>query len=172
MKKALDAWLERVVYARDPKFNQASEQIADVVLPAPPTPEVRPRGQTLDDGKLEILGIGVADRAPLVAGAQASTSTSTSRSKQRTPIAYRFLLVVWPVDAGAGSRPIPRRRPSLARAAADRRWVLPDRPLARRRVHPRPVHGHDPGRLARRPAVGLVAEDAGRESRRDRPGAG
>src|SRR4030095_13073204 len=52
MKTALESWLERVVYARDARFNQANKHVADLVLPTPPKPEVATAGQTLDDGKL------------------------------------------------------------------------------------------------------------------------
>jgi len=97
MKTALDAWLERVLYARDTKFNQASKALADLVLPTPPKPEVVSQGQTLDDGNLEILGVSVAEK-----GAQPTLNARLDlevyfKVKARTQVAYRFLLAAWPV---------------------------------------------------------------------------
>ncbi|HEX5064228.1 MAG TPA: sulfatase-like hydrolase/transferase, partial [Kofleriaceae bacterium] len=101
MKTMLDAWLERVLYARDTKFNQAGKQMADLVLTAAPTPEVVTQGQTLDDGKLEILGVGVADKSPRPAIGSRVDLDVYFKVKERTPIAYRFLLAVWPVTTPA-----------------------------------------------------------------------
>jgi choline-sulfatase len=97
MKSALDGWLERVLYARDPTFNQASKSLAEIVLPGPPTPEVATTGQTLDDGKLEILGISIGDQSPRPGPGSRVDIHVYFRVKQRTPIAYRFLLAAWPV---------------------------------------------------------------------------
>lgn len=101
MKSALDAWLERVVYARDPTFNQASKAILGVVLSAPPSPEVAVSGHTLDGGKLEILGIGVAANSPRPAPGARVDVEVFFRVKERTSIPYRFQLAAWPVTAPA-----------------------------------------------------------------------
>jgi arylsulfatase A-like enzyme len=97
MKAALDGWLERVVYARDPTFNQANERIKDVLLTAEPHPAVATVGQTLDGGKIQIIGIGPGDKTPLRAGAHVDLHVYF-RVNERTQLAYRYLLAIWPVD--------------------------------------------------------------------------
>ena len=97
MKTALDAWLERVVYARDARFNQANEKLADLVLPAPPTPQVPTPNQTLDDGKLSILGIGIDKGVQPSPGAHIEVSVYF-KVTARTQNAYKFLVAVWPVN--------------------------------------------------------------------------
>jgi choline-sulfatase len=101
MKTALDAWLERVVYARDTKFNQAGKQLVEAVLPSAPKPEATTQGQTLDDGKLEILGVSVAQKSPRPGPNTRVELEVYFKVKQRTQIAYRFLLAVWPVTTPA-----------------------------------------------------------------------
>lgn len=122
MKAALDAWLERVVYARDPQFNQASKKIAKVLLPAPPRPEVETRGHTLDGGKLEVLGVGVADGSPRPAPNARVELEVYFAVKERTKIPFRFQLAVWPVTTPAW-RPTdpapPTAQRSGLRATAD-----------------------------------------------------
>lgn len=39
-KQALEDWLERVMYARDERFNQALRKVRDILLPGPPTPQL------------------------------------------------------------------------------------------------------------------------------------
>jgi hypothetical protein len=98
MKTALNEWLERVVYARDATFNQADKKMADLVLPAAPTPEVVAQGQTLDDGKLQILGASVdPGGSPPAPNAHVDINVYF-KVQARTQIAYKFLLAVWPVD--------------------------------------------------------------------------
>jgi choline-sulfatase len=96
MKSALDAWLERVVYARDADFNQANERIKDVLLgTTAPHPQVETSGQTLDSGKLQIIGIGADGK--LAPGAKVDLHVYF-RVNERTSEQYRFLLAMWPVD--------------------------------------------------------------------------
>ncbi|MFT3699726.1 MAG: sulfatase-like hydrolase/transferase [Kofleriaceae bacterium] len=94
MKAALDAWLERVVYSRDANFNQANERIKDLVV-ADAKPAVTAKGQTLDGGKIEILGIDSV--APLKAGQKADLRVYF-RTNERTAKGYKFLLAAWPID--------------------------------------------------------------------------
>ncbi|HEY5923119.1 MAG TPA: sulfatase, partial [Kofleriaceae bacterium] len=101
MKSALDAWLERVVYARDTKFNQTSKAMGEHVLAAPPKPEVVTQGQTLDDGNIEILGVSVAAKSPRPARNTRIELDVFFRVKARTQITYRFLLAIWPVTTPA-----------------------------------------------------------------------
>jgi hypothetical protein len=102
MKAALDGWLERVVYARNPEFNQANERIKDVLLDKPPQLATLPatittHDQTLDSGRLEIIGTGAAANAKLAPGAHVDLHVYF-KVHERTTTAYRFLLAVWPVD--------------------------------------------------------------------------
>ncbi len=98
MKSALQQWLERVVYARDPRFNQNSKLLNEVVLAAAPTPTVVTNGQTIADGGIEVVGIALADNsAPPAPGARIDVNVYF-RVKTRTKVAYRFLLGAWAVD--------------------------------------------------------------------------
>ncbi len=98
MKAALDAWLERVVYARDPRFNQANERIADLVLPAAPAPQLATSGQTLAGGTLQILGAGLAAKSPRPAPGARVEIEVYFKAAARGDVEYRFQLVAWPVD--------------------------------------------------------------------------
>jgi hypothetical protein len=98
MKQALQAWMDRVMYARDPTFNQAYRQLADVVLSAAPTPQVTTSGQTIEG--IEVLGIGVEAGKQLVRGAKVDVHVYFHVTRPTTT-AYRFLLTAWPVDAQA-----------------------------------------------------------------------
>jgi hypothetical protein len=90
--------MDRVMYARDPKFNQAYRQIADVTLAAPPSPQVTTQGQTIDG--IEVLGIGIEPGTALARGAKVDVHVYF-HVRQPTPTAYRFLLSAWPATPGA-----------------------------------------------------------------------
>ncbi|HET7503087.1 MAG TPA: sulfatase [Kofleriaceae bacterium] len=106
MKQALEAWMDRVMYARDPRFNQAFRQISDVVLSAPPAPEVATAGQSIDG--IDVVGIGVDPGKPLAPGGRADVHVYFHVT-QPTATAYRFLLAAWPVDSKAPADPDPAR---------------------------------------------------------------
>jgi arylsulfatase A-like enzyme len=91
MKAALDGWLERVVFARDPEFNQANEKIKDVLLQAPVAPAVA-ADQWLDNGKLHITGISMDGTPPKV------DLQVFFEVKERTQLAYKFQVSAWGVD--------------------------------------------------------------------------
>ena len=147
MKAALDGWLERVVFARDPEFNQANEKIRDVLLATPEAPPVATPGPTLDGGKLAITGIGVTGGA-IAPGAKVDLHVYFS-VKQRTAIAYRFQVAVWSVDLATleADRSGAVQRRALGHAH-HRRRLLPERPLAGRRDRPRAVPREPAGRAA------------------------
>jgi choline-sulfatase len=94
MKAALDGWLERVTYARNPDFNQANDRIKDILLPGPVAPAVATANQTLDGGKLAVVGV----TAPHLAPGSGAAIDVYFRVDQHTNEAYRFGLVAWPVD--------------------------------------------------------------------------
>jgi arylsulfatase A-like enzyme len=91
MRAALNGWLERVVFSRDPKFNQANNKIKDVLLAAPVAPAVA-ADQSLDHGKLGITGISLDGAAPKV------DVQVFFEVKERTQIAYKLQVAIWPVD--------------------------------------------------------------------------
>jgi arylsulfatase A-like enzyme len=95
MKAALDAWLERVTYARNPEFNQANERIKDLLMPAPVTPAVPTVNQAL--GTLSITGIAQADGSKLRPGGKADIHVYF-HVESRTTEAYKLGLAIWPVD--------------------------------------------------------------------------
>ncbi|MEO8699194.1 MAG: sulfatase-like hydrolase/transferase [Kofleriaceae bacterium] len=94
MKRALEQWMARVLYARDPLFNQAYRQISDVILSAAVTPPVASPAHVIDD-KIEILGIGPAANKPWAPGAKADIHVYL-HVRAPAAIPYRFSLVVWP----------------------------------------------------------------------------
>lgn len=116
MKSALESWLERVVYSRDPRFNQASKALNELVLAAPPHVAVAAHGQQLADGKIEVLGVGLGDASPPPAPGARIELEVYFRVKARTPIAYRFLLAAWPIDA-ATWKPTDAAPASMARSS-------------------------------------------------------
>jgi arylsulfatase A-like enzyme len=95
MKQALQAWMDRVMYVRDPTFNQAFRQLSDVVLPAAPRPEVATADQRLDG--IAVVGIGTADGHPAVPGAGIDVHVYF-QVEQPTTTAYRFQLAAWSID--------------------------------------------------------------------------
>jgi arylsulfatase A-like enzyme len=97
MKNVLQLWLTRVMNARDPVFNQAYRQIADLVLNAPPAPTVTTQGQTLAGGNIEILGIDPVN-GPLVPGKPADVYVYF-RAKAPVTTPYKFGLAAWPQGA-------------------------------------------------------------------------
>lgn len=56
LRGALDAWLERVMYARDPRFNQAVSKLRDVLLREAPRPAMV-TAAPLDGGRLRVVGV-------------------------------------------------------------------------------------------------------------------
>ena len=115
MKAALDGWLERVVYARNPEFNQANERMKDVLLSGPVAPPVATTGMSLDGGKIAIVGFGPAEHAKLAPGGKADLHVYF-RVDERTSEAYKFQLVMWPIDPATwkSSDPLP---PGTVRSA-------------------------------------------------------
>jgi choline-sulfatase len=129
MKQALQAWMDRVMYARDPKFNQAYRQISDVALAAAPAPRVATSGQRIDG--IDIVGIDVAGGAALTPGAKVDIHVYF-RVAQPTSAAYRFGLAAWPVDRAAPGQPAPEAvirtgmRMTADGAFASDRWKAGD----------------------------------------------
>jgi hypothetical protein len=102
MKQALQLWMDRVLYARDPVFNNSFHQIADVV--SNEAPPMTTANQTLAGGAIEILGIGPATGKTYEPGAKTDIHVYF-RAKTATPSVLRFQLVAWP--AGTPGDPVP-----------------------------------------------------------------
>ena len=116
MKAALDAWLERVVYARDADFNQANERIKDVLLgTTAPHPRSRPpaRPWTAASSRSPASAPTASSRP-----APRSTSTSTSGSTSARPSSTGSCSRCGPSTRRPGSRPTRPPRPCCARSCA------------------------------------------------------
>jgi arylsulfatase A-like enzyme len=100
MQRALQAWMDRVLYARDPLFNQAFRRVAELILRDPPAPEVPAAGQHLAGGKLQILGIGRDPATPPAPGAKVDVFVYF-RVDEPVAESYRFQLVAWSPPPGA-----------------------------------------------------------------------
>jgi arylsulfatase A-like enzyme len=125
MQQALQAWMDRVMYVRDPKFNQAYRQLADVMLPAAPIPQVATPGQTIDG--IEVLGIGIEAGKQLVGGTKVDVHVYF-HALRPTTTAYRFQLSAWPVDSRAApADPAPGSQYVTAMRATANGAFTPDR---------------------------------------------
>ncbi len=103
MKPILDAWLERVVFARDPAMSQAAMRMSKVLLAAPPTPQHPTPGLTLDDGAIEVLGFD----APAIHPGGKPAIAVYLRVVRRPTRPLKFGVVLWGVPtADAGPAPL------------------------------------------------------------------
>ncbi len=100
MKRELANWMDRVMYDRDAKFNQQFRGIADVLLREVPKPEVAVTGQTIEGGKVDIIGIGRDLAKPPIPSLMADFHVYF-QPNEPTSTSYKMQLVAWPVDAAA-----------------------------------------------------------------------
>ena len=122
MKQTLQLWINRVVNARNPLFNQAFRQIQDVVLSGPPSPVTRTTGQKIEG--IEVLGISWAGLP--VPGKPAEVHVYF-RVDQPTTTVYRFGIVAWPKGiepTASTARSAPR--PTADGAFATDQWKAGD----------------------------------------------
>lgn len=128
MKQALQLWMDRVLYTRDPLFNQAFRQMSDVISSDPPP--VPTTNQTLANGAIEILGIGPAAGKTYQPGAKTDIHVYF-RTVLATPLVYRFQLVAWPEGAPGAAVPATAirsgQRTTAEGAFATDRWKPGDR---------------------------------------------
>jgi arylsulfatase A-like enzyme len=89
MKRTLEAWMDRVLYARDPLFNQAFRQIADVIVTGEPKWQVDIKDQTLPG--IRVVGMAWATDKPHHVHVY-------FKVEEPTQVAYRFQLVAWQPD--------------------------------------------------------------------------
>ena len=117
MKQALQLWLDRAFYARDPLFNQAFRQMSDVLSKDPPP--VATQGQTIANGAIEIRGIGIANNGGHAKPGEKAEIQVYFRALRTTPTNYRFQIVAYPATPDA-TAPIPPSSPrSGLRGTAD-----------------------------------------------------
>jgi arylsulfatase A-like enzyme len=103
MKPILDAWLERVVFARDPSVSQAAMRMGKVLLAAAPTPAHPVTGVTLDDGAIEVLGFDT----PTISPGGKPAVVVYMRAVRRPTRALKFGVVLWGVtDDQQGAAPL------------------------------------------------------------------
>jgi hypothetical protein len=102
MKPIMDAWLERVVFARDAAISQAAMRMDEVLLRAPPTPQHPTPGLTFDGGAVEVLGF---DPPPLRRGPELSLAVYLRAARVPTR-SFRFGAVVWGVPSTTDTRVI------------------------------------------------------------------
>jgi choline-sulfatase len=155
MKQALQLWMDRVLYTRDPLFNQAFRQMSDVISNDPPP--VPTANQTLADGAIEIVGIGPAAGKTYEPGAKTDIHVYF-RTTRATPAVLRFQLVAYP--PGTPGDPVPAtairsaQRTTAEGAFATDRWKPGDR------VRERFTITIPPDWKADRMVVGLTATEA------------
>jgi hypothetical protein len=100
MKEQLDAWLERVVFARDKVFNQAATKTAGVLLASRPSPRFATGGVTFDDGRIVVLGF--EPQAEVVPGKKVKVSVDLE-VKDRPSGAFKLQLALRGVGRTARS---------------------------------------------------------------------
>ncbi len=111
VREQLDLWLDRVLFARDPVFNQAAEKMAEVLLPAAVAPPVPAARAPIDGGNLVVVGLGLGvGTGPLVPpGRGENLDVRVYLDVQGRPSGpLRMQLLAWPVAAGADPHaPVP-----------------------------------------------------------------
>jgi arylsulfatase A-like enzyme len=116
MKRALEGWMDRVLYARDPVFNQAYRRIAQVLLREAPSPEVASAGQHLGGGAIEVLGASLDPATPIAPGGRVDVLVYF-RVAEPTSQSFRFQVAAWPSAPGA---PLDAPAPAAALRSAVR----------------------------------------------------
>ena len=154
MRQALQLWMDRVLYARDPLFNQAFRQMQDVITNE--IPPVSTANQRLADGAIEIIGIGPAAGKPLLPGAQTEIHVYFVATKP-TAVQYKFQLVAWPEGSAGDPMPGTALR-SAYRTTADGAFVT-DRWKVGDHVRERFALTIPPDWKGERMVVGLIAGD-------------
>ncbi len=94
-RDALNSWLERVVFSRDPKFNQMADKMADVLFKTRPTGFIATKGVSLDNGAIDVLGYRLADTTHLVPGSKVDILVYFE-AKRVTNQKLKFGITVWP----------------------------------------------------------------------------
>jgi arylsulfatase A-like enzyme len=116
MKQALQHWLDRSFYVRDPLFNQAFRQMADVLSTDPPA--VVTEATTIANGDLEIRGIGTPPNGRYKPGDKMVVNVYFKAIRPVADI-YRFQVVGYPATGDPTERIPGSALRSQLRATAD-----------------------------------------------------
>ncbi len=116
MKQALQRWLDRSFYVRDPLFNQAFRQMADVLSTDPPA--VITEATSFENGTIEVRGIGTPANALYKPGDKMEIYVYF-KATQPTSETYRFQLITYPATDDPTDRVPPAALRTQLRATAD-----------------------------------------------------
>ncbi len=98
MQAHMDAWLTRVMFERDPVFNQAIAKSTGVLLASPPAPTFPLAGTTFDGGSIEVVGFELDPKGgPPRAGAKI-TLVVYFKVASRPTGAFKLQGQAWLVD--------------------------------------------------------------------------
>ena len=114
MKQALQRWLDRSFYVRDPVFNQAYRQMADVLSTEPPA--VPTASTTLADGAIEVRGIGTPTPRRPGEKMEVYVYFTTVRPVVEP---YRFQIIAYPATDDPADPVPPNALRSQLRASAE-----------------------------------------------------
>jgi arylsulfatase A-like enzyme len=98
LRDALDRWLERVLYSRDPVFNQAAAKISDALVSPRPTPQTPVEGLTFDDGRIKVLGVDYVDPHKPVRAGETTFIYVYFEALDVPTRDYKFQVLVWPAN--------------------------------------------------------------------------
>jgi hypothetical protein len=101
LRQELDRWIERVLYSRDPLFNQAAAKISSVLLSARPTPRAVQPGVTFDGGRIAVLGADFVDPTRTYKPGDTADVYIYFEVLDQPTTAYKLQLLAWPVTPGA-----------------------------------------------------------------------
>ncbi|MGE3765742.1 MAG: sulfatase-like hydrolase/transferase [Kofleriaceae bacterium] len=116
MRQALQLWLDRAFYSRDPLFNQAFRQMSDVLSTDPPA--VVTEGTTLAGGAIEVRGIGAPENATYRPGEKIEVFVYF-KAIRAPSVTYRFQVVAYPATGDPTDRVPNNALRSQLRATAD-----------------------------------------------------
>ena len=98
LKAPLDAWLERVLYSRDPEFNQAASKMRDVIVANHPSPAISIDDTTFDNGNVKILGASLKNPDKLAGPGNTVDVEVYFQVINKPSKPMRFNMWVWPAD--------------------------------------------------------------------------
>jgi choline-sulfatase len=113
MKALMDAFLSRVVFARDPEHSQVAMRIADVLLGSRPTPAHLAHGVTFDDGRIELVGWDLEKPGPKQPGDHVHVHAYFAVKGTPTG-AFRLQAQAWPISGPFD--PAAKQPPTIARS--------------------------------------------------------
>ncbi len=116
MKQALQLWMDRAFYSRDPLFNQAFRQMSDVLSKDPPP--VPTEGTAFLDGAIEVRGIGTPPNARYKPGDKMEIYVYFKATRAPN-VVYRFQIVAYPATDDPTEKVPATALRSQLRATAD-----------------------------------------------------